>query len=302
MELSRAAPGTSVGGAGGGSRSERSGARQQRRVARTASTPWRPAAQRTRARGFTLLEVLVAVAILGLSLTAILSAQAGAISGASHARYMSLSVGLARCKMSEIEQQLARDGFQETDVNDSGPCCEGDETPNITCSWRIEKPQFPEASAELDLDTDIGSGQLGALGALGKSEGGDQVVMPDAGIKGVAEALAGGGTGDLASMASGGMSSIASMVMSMVYPDLKTLFEAATRRATVTLTWTEGVRSYDVTLVQWIADPKQAGIVGSLPGEGEDATPVPSGTATGTATRTSTGTSTRTTPTHKLRP
>ena len=246
---------------------------------------------------------MVAVAILGLSLTAILSAQAGAISGASHARHMSVSVGLARCKMSEIEQLLARDGFQEMDVNDSGPCCEGDETPNITCSWRSEKPQFPDPSpGELDLDTDIGSGQLGALGALGKSEGGDQVLMPDAGIKGVAEALAGGNSGDLASLASGGMSSIASMVMGMVYPDLKNLFEAATRRATVTLTWTEGVRSYDVTLVQWIADPKQAGIVGSLPGEGEDVTPVPSGTATGTGTRTSTGTSTRTIPKPKFHP
>jgi general secretion pathway protein I len=232
---------------------------------------------------------MVSVAILGLGLTAILAAQTGAVSGASHGRYMSLSVGLARCKMSEIEQQLTRDGFQEMDVNETGACCEGDETPNVSCSWRIEKAQFPEPSlGELDLDTDIGSGQLGALGTLGKSEGGEQVLMPDAGVKDVAETLAGGGSGDLASMAAGGMSSIASMVMSMVYPDLKALFEAATRRVTVTLTWTEGKRSYDMTLVQWIADPKQAGIVGALPGEGEDLTPVPGATSTSTKTSTAT--------------
>ena len=242
-------------------------------------------------RGFTLLEVMVAVAILGLGLTAILSAQAGAISGATHARYMSISIGLARCKMSEIEQQLAREGFQLTDVNETGVCCEDDETPNVSCAWRIEKPQFPEPSlGELDLDTDIGSGQLGALGMLGKSENAEPLAMlPDAGVKELAETLASDNTGDLASMASGGMASIASLVMNMVYPDLKALFESATRRVTVTLTWTEGPRSYDITLVQWIADPKQAGIIGELPGEGEDAAastgPIPTSTTTVTATK-----------------
>ena len=66
--------------------------------------------RRARRRGFTLLEVLVAVAILGLGLTAILSAQFSAVSGVAHARHMSLAVGLARCKMSEIEQQLKVEG------------------------------------------------------------------------------------------------------------------------------------------------------------------------------------------------
>src|SRR5262249_24136304 len=87
-------------------------------------------------RGFTLLEVLVAVAILGLGLTAILSAQAGAFASAAHARNISVATGLLRCKMGEVEEHLYKEGFQETDETGAGPCCEGDETPNIRCTWR----------------------------------------------------------------------------------------------------------------------------------------------------------------------
>ena len=62
-------------------------------------------------RGFTLLEVMVATAILGLGLTAILSAQAGAFATAAHARNLSVATTLARCKMGEIEEHLYRDGI-----------------------------------------------------------------------------------------------------------------------------------------------------------------------------------------------
>ena len=57
-------------------------------------------------RGFTLLEVMVAVAILGLGLTAILSAQFSAVSATAHAKILSISTGLARCKMTELEDYV----------------------------------------------------------------------------------------------------------------------------------------------------------------------------------------------------
>jgi len=88
-------------------------------------------------RAFTLLEVLVAVAILGLGLTAILSAQFSAVKAVGHARHMNMAVGLLRCKMSELENELRIDGFQELDQEDSGVCCEGDETPNMSCNWSV---------------------------------------------------------------------------------------------------------------------------------------------------------------------
>ncbi len=231
----------------------------------------RAAARRSSgARGFTLLEVMVAVAILGLGLTAILSAQAGAFAASAHARQISVATGLARCKVSELEEHLAKDGFQELDENESGPCCEGDETPNVRCAWKIEKPEFPAPKlGELDLDTDVGSGQLGPLGALSQVEQGNQPFSADAGVGDIAQSLLGGG-GDPAAGAAGAAAGMTQMVLEMVYPDLKNLFEASARRITVTLTWTEGAKDYNLELVEWYTSPQQGGIVGEVPGDAID--------------------------------
>lgn len=215
-------------------------------------------------RAFTLLEVLVAVSILGLGLTAILSAQAGAFSSSAHSRNISVAVGLLRCKMSEVEEHLLKDGMQELDENDSGPCCDGDDAPGMTCSWKIEKPELPEPKlGDLDLDTDVGSGDLGALGALSNIEQGKQSVEPGGNLADIGKALGGGESGDTAAMAGG----LATMVMNLVYPDIKSLFEASTRRVTVTLTWREGTKEHSVDVSQWITSPRQAGLVGDIPGE-----------------------------------
>ena len=212
-------------------------------------------ANRSSLRGFTLLEVLVAVAILGLGLTTILSAQFSAVTGTAHARHMSVAVGLARCKMSELEDHLQRDGFPELSEDGSGPCCEGDDTPNITCSWVVERPTFPEPNyGELDLDTDLETSPLGALAQTAQDG------APAAGdIGDIASTLSGGeGIGELAA---GGIGGVASMVMNLVYPDLKAAFEASTRRVTVVLTWTEGTRSYDMEVVQWITQPQPGTVI-----------------------------------------
>jgi general secretion pathway protein I len=207
----------------------------------------RQASQR-RQRGFTLLEVLVAVAILGLGLTAILSAQFSAVSGVVHVRHMSVAIGLARCKMAEIEQQLAIEGFPEVSLEGSGPCCEGDETVNIECSWVVERPTFPELNlGELDLDADLEGSPLGKL-ADGAQSGGQ------GDIGDVASNLAGGD--DAIGAAAGAIGGITSMVMEIVYPQLKQIFEASTRRVSMVLTWTEGDRSYDIELVQWVTQPQ----------------------------------------------
>jgi general secretion pathway protein I len=221
-----------------------------------------------------LLEVMVAVAILGLGLTAILSAQAGAFASANHGRNISVSVGLLRCKMTELEEHLMREGFQELDESDSGICCEGDETPNMKCEWKIEKPQLPEAKlGELNLDSMLntsgtagGPGLGGAIGLLtGGSPGSAPPIDPGSGVGDISKTLAAANAGDpsaLAGAAAGGVGGIASMVMGLVYPSLKLIFEASTRRVTVTLTWREGPKTFSTDLVQWMASPRRAGVTG----------------------------------------
>ena len=187
----------------------------------------------------------MSVAILGLGLTAILSAQAGAFASANHGRNISVSVGLLRCKMTEIEELHLRNGFQASDETGSGPCCEGDETPNIKCAWITEKPQLPEAKfGELNLDS--------ALSGSSGSAGGPLDFAPPT------------DPGDIAGAAAGGMSGMYGMVMQLIYPSLKLIFEASTRRTTVTLTWREGTKSFSTNLVQWEVNPR-LGFPGDAP-------------------------------------
>jgi general secretion pathway protein I len=255
-------------------------------------------------RGFTLLEVLVAVAILGLGLATILSAQAGAFASAAHARHLSVATGLLRCKMTEIEEHLYRDGFALVDETGEGPCCDGDETPDMRCAWRVEQPQFPDStlgagdiSGSLNLAGAGSSSSGGALGALGllagaaQGSGSGSDANPLAGASSLsdvaktladanASALAGTGTiassaplgyaapsssppsgvpgsGDGSDTASGGMGGLASLAMSIVYPSLKVLFEASTRRVTTTLTFHEGKKEYNIDVVEWFCLPQQ---------------------------------------------
>ncbi|KYF47321.1 general secretion pathway protein GspI [Sorangium cellulosum] len=201
-----------------------------------------------RARGFTLLEVMVAVAILGLGLTAILSAQAGAFSAAAHARNISVANGLARCKMTEIEERLARDGLPMLDEIDSGPCCEGDESPNIKCDWRIEKPEMPEPNyGELDLDT--------GLEGLGFAKPGESTgaAAPSGDIGDLAQSLAGGEGGG---SSAGGIAGLLQPFVDMLAPTLQPIFEASARRVTVRLTWRQGAQEHGLELVQWVTIPQ----------------------------------------------
>ena len=124
------------------------------------------------ARGFSLLEVMVAVSILGLALTVILSAQGGLAASNKMAANMGLSTGLARCKMTELEEKLLKLGYPEIDQIDMQvPCCEGTETPNFICDTRVEKVMLPNPP-----DNSLGDGgfmaspsgsALGGLAGLG---------------------------------------------------------------------------------------------------------------------------------------
>jgi general secretion pathway protein I len=228
-------------------------------------------------RGFTLLEVMVAVAILGLGLTAIFAAQAGALAAVSNARNLSQATGLARCKMSEVEADMTKNGLAQDDLSETGPCCDATENPRFSCTWRVDRPVFPDAKfGDLQLDTklDLGGapGPAGAPGAGSPGAGSPGVGalnMLAQGEKGKVDLPQGGSPGDLAQNLAGQAGGIADgitqLVMSIVYPDLKTVFEQGTRKVTVTVTWTEGNRQRTLELYQWVTNAKAAGIVGALP-------------------------------------
>jgi general secretion pathway protein I len=231
---------------------------------------------RTR-RAFSLLEVLVAVALFGAVVTFILSAEAGLISGNKSAANMSQATELGRCRMSELEEKQIRLGFPEIEDKDSSnACCMDVETPGFSCEWKVERVKLPEVTA---LAGDAGLSSLyggnlelegGATSASLASPAGSALINPaggaqldfDGGLEGFGQSIQqslGGGMG---------AQGLLSMVFSIVYPSLKPVLESAIRKITVVVRWKEGALGRDFTLTQYVTNPSRAGLISGMANSG----------------------------------
>lgn len=86
-------------------------------------------------RGFTLLEVMVALAILATSLLALSDVVAGALRNEVRARNLQVATLLARGKMAELEDHYEWKGFKTGDESEEG-AFEAEGHPEIR--WRVE--------------------------------------------------------------------------------------------------------------------------------------------------------------------
>lgn len=209
-------------------------------------------------RGFSLLEVMVAVAILGLTLTVILSAQGGLAASNRSAANMGQAVQLARCKMTEIEEELLRLGFQEMDQIETGvPCCLDATPAAFTCDTRVERVELPNMNTSNSLGD--GGSLIGAssslLGPNNVAGGPGLDLNVDAGLQslGTLTDQIGGGAG---------AEGLIGMVMGMIYPSIKPMYEASIRRVTVTVRWKEGPNTRELPITQYVTHPQRGGFAG----------------------------------------
>ncbi|MDD9933459.1 MAG: type II secretion system protein [Myxococcales bacterium] len=212
---------------------------------------------------FTLLEVMVAVAILAVSFSAIFSSEAGAIKMAARSRKMGTAALLARCKMGEIEEQIAEEGLPAIFDSGSDGCCEEAEIDGYSCDWEIQPVTLPETM----FMPEEGEGGEGDESA---SQPGGQLaeMSPE-------EMLSGGGAASADGMAM--------MAMGFIYPALKASFESQIRRATVTVKWTEGERERSFDVTQFVVSGEPVELLEGLPMPGEEqGAPGATGTGTGT--------------------
>jgi general secretion pathway protein I len=223
-----------------------------------------------RRRGFSLLEVMVAVSLFGAVVATILSAQAGLVAGNRTAANMSQAVELGRCRMSEIEEKELKLGFPEIEERDSSlVCCDEKEVPGFSCDWQVERVTLPQATAlggdggagsvfggGLGLDAGFLGSALSNPGMLLNPAGGAQLDL-DAGLQGMGQSLQ-------QSFGGAGAQGLLSMVFSLVYPSLKPLLESAIRRVTVIVRWKEGPVGRDFTLTQYITNPSRAGLLAGM--------------------------------------
>jgi general secretion pathway protein I len=81
--------------------------------------------------GFTLLEVMVAMAIIAIALTAVLGLQSQSLSLASEAKFSTTAAFLAQSKMAEIETEKAEDVASDSgDFGEDFPGYRWDKTVN----------------------------------------------------------------------------------------------------------------------------------------------------------------------------
>ena len=250
-------------------------------------------------RGFSLLEVMVAVAILGMSLTVILSAQVGLFSSGGQAQRMSVALGLGRCKMTELEERFLKLGYPEVDENDEGACCNDDRRADFSCVWKIERVELPQPSLNDPLAAAVGSSDSpgGGLAGLASLASGLGAPTGSADTGALMAGLQGSGTSGLSGMLNDGagasaVSGLAPMLFSMVYPTIKPMLESSIRRVTVTVKCRDGLAARDLEVLQWVTNPTRGGFLsdvvdstggaasgfGSPPGlPGAGATPSPGG-------------------------
>lgn len=190
--------------------------------------------------GFTLLEVMVAVAILGITLVSIFSAEAGAIRMAGRARLLTTASLLARCKMAEIEEEILRTGFPAVSSRGADECCEDGEVEGFECEWEISRVVVPDQMPLGGEDEEGGGGLLGGLlaGAGASASGPAAPPSPEAILSG--------------SMMGGGGNMISQLALQFVLPMLKPIIEEQIRRATVTVRWREGEGTQEFDVVQYL--------------------------------------------------
>jgi hypothetical protein len=213
-----------------------------------------------------LLEVMVAIAILALSLTAIFSSEAGAVKMAARARRIGMASLLVRCKMGEIEEDVANKGLPAVFASGSDNCCKESEIDGYSCDWEMEPVLLPD---NMFINQALGqNAQAGANAKAGTSSGGGLLGSnsPIAAALGMAPAAAAAGAQQppadpLAAvknldptqlLSGGGVGGIAAMALSYVFPILKPSFEAQIRRATVTVRWKEGAVAHTFDVTQYI--------------------------------------------------
>ena len=222
-------------------------------------------ASRRRA-GFSLLEVMVAMAFLALALTALFASEVGAWKTVHHARQTTVATFLARCKMSEIEADVYENGFQATDVIERDtPCCMDEEEDGFRCGYRIEALGL----AELGSDAVGENNPLGDL--LGGGEGSEDPPDPSSVTGGAtAEDILGG------SAALSNADIVSGLATDYVWPLIAPSLDQQVRKVTVDVAWGED-EGFEV--VQYVVlEPQGGGLLNPPPGTAPDsnqATPQP---------------------------
>ena len=187
-------------------------------------------------RGFTLIEALLAVLVMGLFFSMAFTQQARSVVLESRARLEAAAASQVRCKMAEVEQALLKDGYPPADESDSGPCCEAYEDDRFECSWTVESIELPSVA---DLQ------------AAMQQDATDQTLV------------ATGDDEEAASFEEQTMGLLNMQALGQILPMVQGFLREAIRKVEVTIVWQYRNRVFDFTVTQYVTNPA-GGSLGTL--------------------------------------
>ena len=191
-----------------------------------------------RGGGFTLLEVMIAMAILAGALTWMTVGVSRNIKAENHAKLMTTGNFLAREKMVDLEDELYEKGFGEFEKEQSG---QFDDKGFSRFTWKaiVDKVELPSAE---QLQTVLSNAQQARQTLQGG--GSDPSLQQQAGVN------AGGGSSS--NPLTAGASAISSQ-----FGVIKDVLEQAIRRVTIKIAWLEGRTPQEVELVAYYVDVRR---------------------------------------------
>ncbi len=218
--------------------------------------------------GFTLIEVMLALAVLALALMVLVKGVYGNIAGAQDAFYMGVATDLARGKMYDLEEELLQEGYQETEQEITGDFSE-EGWPAITWKARIEPVELPNYDVLMGLSKDQGGEARDAgTGPGGEGEGeSNKARLPSSALGGMLGMLGmgGGGGGDDATTAS---EAATGGFIQMQYELVKRVLKESIRKITLTVSYDTGLDKQSFDTVLYVTDA--AGMQKILQGLGAD--------------------------------
>jgi len=186
--------------------------------------------------GFTLLEVMVALAVLALALTAVSDVVGGALRNHVRARQLEVATMLARGRLAEAEAKYEEEGFRDFDQTETGSF-EDDGHPEVTWKLEVLRPKLELGpDAVLKALTGIEGGVAGLLGLDAKGQGPGQGTSSAAG-------------GPITSLAGSPLARTAVAMIQQQLDGLGEKLKSGLREVRLTVGWKDGKATESFTLV-----------------------------------------------------
>jgi general secretion pathway protein I len=182
------------------------------------------------AAGFTLLEVMIALAILGMALTVLSRSQQNSIRAANRAKWMTVAVMLARYKMVEVEDTLFEEGFSDFEEEEEGDF-EEEGFERYSYTLIVDKIELPASMDANALSTMMGGDEDDD--ERDESKGGLQPPGPTS-----------------------GMMAVGASMLAKQFEMIRNVLEQSIRRVQLSVQWPEGSQTKEVTVVGYFTDPR----------------------------------------------